>query len=130
MNNKKSQFIFYIIFAIFFVLNSYFVNAQPPTDGGFSKSYIINFISPTGQKTILEIIQTVLTWLVYLGFPIVAIFLIVSGIKFLTARGDEKAIQEAKRMLVYTIIGGAVVFGSFIIVNTIKKIIELKGFPL
>lgn len=97
----------------------------------FSQNLIsqdINFISPTGQKTIIEILKEVLNWIVLLGIPIIAIFLILTGIKFLTAHGDESQIREARRMLLYTIIGGLIVLGAFIIINTIREILIKKGF--
>ncbi len=88
---------------------------------------VIDITSPTGQRTIIEILKEVLNWIVLLGLPITGAFLILAGIKFLTAHGDESQIRDAKRMLVYTIVGGAIVLAAFIIVNTIREILIRKG---
>lgn len=111
---KFQKIITFVFFLPFLAL------AQAPTQ------YIINYIAPTGQRTIIEIVETVLSWLVLLGFPIVGIFIIWSGVKFLTAGGDETKISDAKRMFLYSLIGGAIIFASFIIVNTIALIIVRK----
>ncbi len=47
--------------------------------------------------------------------------IIYSGFKMATSRGDAKSFGDAKRMLLYSIIGLAVIFGVGIIVDTIAE---------
>jgi lysylphosphatidylglycerol synthetase-like protein (DUF2156 family) len=59
--------------------------------------------------------------LVFAG--VVALILIIySGIKYITSRGDQTAIDSAKKTLTYAIIGLIVIFLSFFIVQLISQL--------
>jgi hypothetical protein len=49
------------------------------------------------------------------GIAITIIFLILGGIKYITARGDQKAAGEARSALTNAVIGFIVVIGAFTI---------------
>lgn len=53
---------------------------------------------------------------------IALILIIYSGIKYITSRGDQTAIESAKKTLTYAIIGLIVIFLSFFIVNLISTL--------
>lgn len=50
------------------------------------------------------------------------ILIIYSGIKYITSRGDQTAIDSAKKTLTYAIIGLIVIFLSFFIVKLISTL--------
>lgn len=59
--------------------------------------------------------------LVFAG--IVALVLIIySGIRYITSRGDQTALDSAKKTLTYAIIGLIVIFLSFFIVNLVSTL--------
>ena len=68
--------------------------------------------------------------MVQLGAVLVVFMLIFTGFKFVTARGDESKLTEAKSALFWTIIGGLVLLGaealSEIICQTAKEF-GIKG---
>jgi len=49
-------------------------------------------------------------------------FLMLGGIKYVTAGGDDKAVQEAKKMLTNAIIGLAILISSFWIMNILEAV--------
>lgn len=49
--------------------------------------------------------------------PVAAIFLIIGGIKYATATGDPKALEEAKRTVTYSVLGLIVAVGAITIVT-------------
>lgn len=50
------------------------------------------------------------------------ILIIVAGIKYITAGGDNKQVEGAQKTLTYAIIGLAVVLFSFLIINVISYV--------
>lgn len=50
------------------------------------------------------------------------ILIIYSGIKFISSRGDQNAIDSAKKTLTYAIIGLIVIFLSFFVVNVLGQL--------
>lgn len=61
----------------------------------------------------------------FLGF-ITLVFLLLGAIKFITSRGDPKAIQGAQKTMTYAIIGAVLILLSFAIINIITTAL---GFP-
>lgn len=47
------------------------------------------------------------------------LFVLVGSLRYVTSRGDVKAVQEAQRTIVYALIGAALVLGSFVLLNFI-----------
>lgn len=52
--------------------------------------------------------------------PLIVVFFIVSGIMFITARGNPEQLKLAKRALMYTFVGAGVVLGAWAFANLIK----------
>lgn len=57
------------------------------------------------------------------GIAITIIFLILGGIKYITARGDQKAAGEARNALTNAVIGFIVVIGAFTIRTILINVI-------
>ena len=57
------------------------------------------------------LLDAIITFLAfYLGPPIAAIMLIVAGFYFVTAAGDPAKIEQAKKMIIWTLIGLLILF--------------------
>lgn len=61
----------------------------------------------------------VVNWLLILSGTVALVFVILSGISFITSGGDQKKIDQAKKTLTYAIIGLLVIFLSFLIIKII-----------
>ena len=54
-----------------------------------------------------------------IGLPVAAFFIILTGFMFVSAQGNEEKLTEAHRMLVWTIIGTAIILGAPVIARMI-----------
>ena len=58
-----------------------------------------------------------------LGIPIAVLFLVYAGFLFVTARGSEEQLKKAKGILLWTIVGIAVLLGAKIIAEVLENTI-------
>lgn len=64
-----------------------------------------------------------------IGGVLAVIFIIYSGFLFVTARGNEKQLEEAKTAFKWTIIGTAVLLGAYVITTAIVALVQGLGSP-
>lgn len=79
--------------------------------------------------TIGGFVEILLNIVLTIGIPIVAFFIILSGFRFVTARGNPEALSEAKRMLLYSLIGGALLLGAWVLAEAIQNTVNLITTP-
>ncbi|MFA5827590.1 MAG: pilin [Candidatus Paceibacterota bacterium] len=70
--------------------------------------------------TINELIKTILEGVIKIGMPIIALAIVYCGFLFVQARGNPEAIKKAKDSLLYTLIGAAILLGSWAIAQLIS----------
>jgi hypothetical protein len=73
------------------------------------------------------LVETILTGLIKIGIPIVALFIIYSGFLFVFARGNPEKLDTAKTTLLYTLIGSAILLGSWAIAQMISATVTGLG---
>lgn len=73
------------------------------------------------------LVQTILTGLIKIGIPIIALFIIYSGFLFVFARGNPEKLETAKTTLLYTLIGSAILLGSWAIAQMISATVTSLG---
>lgn len=83
--------------------------------------------SPTD---ILNFFISIRDFLLAVGIVFIIIFIVIGGINFVTAGGDEKKIETGKRMILWSVVGAAVILAAFIILNTIVEILKRKGVQI
>ena len=66
-----------------------------------------------------DLIQKFLELLLRIGVPLLVIMIIYSGALYILARGNQNKITEAHKMLTYTLIGGAILLGSWALADLI-----------
>jgi hypothetical protein len=77
--------------------------------------------------SIPKLIQAILDIVLTIGVPIVALAIVYSGFLFVKAQGNTEAISKAKKTLMYTLIGAALLLGSWVLANAIQGTVnELK----
>lgn len=74
--------------------------------------------------TLPDLIRIILEGLLKIGIPIVALAIIYAGFLFVAARGNPEKLETAKQTLLYTIIGAAILLGSWGIAKMISTTIE------
>ena len=78
--------------------------------------------NPLGNTTsIPALIKTILEGALKIGIPIVALAIIYCGFLFVFARGNSEKLSKAKDALLYTLIGAAILLGSWAIAQMISS---------
>ena len=73
------------------------------------------------------LIQTILEGALKIGIPVIALAIIYCGFLFVKARGKPEEITKAKDALLYTLIGAAILLGSWAIAKMISATITGLG---
>lgn len=75
--------------------------------------------SPFVYKTVSDFISAVLRAVVYLSMPVIALFIMYAGFKYILARGNPGAIDEAHKNFLYVIIGALLILGAWVLATLI-----------
>lgn len=92
-----------------------FASAQnPPSAGGPI------FFNPLGTTNdFFVLITKILDVLIKIGIPILVLFIVYAGFKFVTAQGNEAEVTKAKEALFWAVVGGAVLIGARVIAGVV-----------
>ncbi len=75
--------------------------------------------NPTQFPTIEKFIEGVLKAVVYLAMPIIALFMVYAGFKYVAARGNESKVSEAHKNFLYVVIGAILILGAWVFATLI-----------
>ena len=78
-------------------------------------------VTPTGNLDVVSVITTIVYWILGFSAMVAVLFLILGGLQYITAAGNEKRIEGAKNTILYAIIGLVVMLLSFVIVAFISQ---------
>ena len=92
---------------------------------GFGLAHFVSadLKNPLDSDTFAELVENVAKIVAQIGFPIAALAIIYSGFLFVTAQGNEKQLQDAKRTFLWTIIGTAILLGAWAIAEAVQLFI-------
>jgi hypothetical protein len=79
-------------------------------------------------NSIEDFLKTILEGAIKIGIPIIVLAIIYSGFLFVKARGNPEQITKAKDALTYTLIGSAILLGSWAIAQLITDTITGISF--
>ena len=74
-----------------------------------------------------DLIKLILTGALKIGIPLVALAVIYCGFLFVFARGNSEKLTKAKDALLYTLIGAAILLGSWAIAQMISATVTGLG---
>lgn len=83
----------------------------------------IIFKNPTLLNAIEDVIPSSINWLLGIASSIVILFLVVGGIIYISAAGDEERIQQGKRIVTYAIFGLVIILIAYGIVALINRLV-------
>lgn len=89
----------------------------------FASAAILEIPSTTGYKTLNELVTAIVNWFLSITAGVTIFFLIIGGVYYLTAFGDDKRMQEGKKIITYAVYGLMMILVSYSIVTTINSII-------
>jgi len=80
--------------------------------------------NPLKFKSIGEFIAGVLRILVMIAIPILTLFMVYAGFKFIAAQGNSSKLSDAKKNFVYVIFGGILIMGAWVIATLIAGTVK------
>src|SRR3989338_5471375 len=107
------------IFVFFLPLVSFYADID---EKPCNKSGII--CNPISVYNVQDFIRVLLEGVLRIGMPIVALAVIYSGFLFVTAVGNTEKIKKARETLMYTLIGAAILLGSWAIAQLISETVR------
>jgi len=64
-------------------------------------------------------IEAALKALVMIALPILTLFIVYSGFKFISAQGNSSKLEEAKKNFMYVIIGSLLILGAWVVATLV-----------
>ena len=116
-NFKNISLTFFFTFFLF-ILPFISLAVKCNADGSSKEGTICN---PISSDDVGGLIQTILGGVLKIGMPVIALAIIYCGFLFVSARGNPESITKAKEALLYTLIGGAVLMGSWALAQLITR---------
>ena len=99
-----------------------------PSSFIFAEAIKTTLSNPVKYTNIYCFVQAVLGFAVQVGFFLAVFFIIFTGFKYVTARGNPAKVSEAHRMFLYTLIGTAVLLGAWGFAKAIEgTITQIRG---
>ena len=83
--------------------------------------------NPLKTNSFTSLMESVSQLAVQIGIPIAALFIIYSGLKLVMARGNEESIKDAKKGLLWAIIGSGILIGAWTIMKILQSTVESLG---
>ena len=77
--------------------------------------------NPINVTSINDFVLKILQGVVKIGIPIIALAIIYSGFLFVSAQGNDEKLTKAKNALLYSVIGAAILLGSWAIAQLISE---------
>jgi hypothetical protein len=89
------------------------------TSIGFAQESKLNNPLNSNFSTIPGFIAGALRILVMVALPIISLFIVYAGFKFISAQGNPNSLTEAKNNFFYVILGAILILGAWVIATLI-----------
>jgi len=83
-------------------------------------SDVAAFVNPLKFESIQDFLMAVLSSAIYILFPILVLMIVYTGFLFVTAQGNAQKLEEARRAMMWTLIGSLVVLSSYAFAIALK----------
>jgi len=113
-----------LVFALTINIFSFIHLAKAEQCDGTDSTILCN---PLKTDSFTSLMESISQLAVEIGIPIAALFIIYSGLKLVTARGNEDAIKDAKKGLTWAIIGSGILIGAWTIMKILQSTAESLG---
>jgi len=81
---------------------------------------LTTIVADDNQLEIGTVLANITTWVLGFSAAVAVLFLIVGGLQYITASGNQKRIDAAKATLLYAVIGLVVILLAFVIVGFLR----------
>lgn len=115
------------------IINAVFLTVLISTNAAYAQINIPIITPIAGQSAltlpnIVTIVTRIADFFIIVAPLILVVALIWSGITFMRAGASPTAVKSAKTMLGYSIVGGLLIFGVGVIINTIAAVVTGEFF--
>ena len=83
--------------------------------------------NPLAADTFEEVLDRLINFIFWVGITVAPVMLIIAGFMLVTAMGDPKRVETAKKMILYTLIGLAIVILAKGLIAVLKSILGVTG---
>ena len=109
------------VFALMINIFSFVYLAKAEQCDGTDSSILCN---PLKTDSFTSLMESISQLAVEIGIPVAAIFIIYYGLKLVMARGNEESIKDAKKGLLWAIIGSGILIGAWTIMKILQSTVE------
>lgn len=85
-------------------------------------------VDELSAEDVVGILDNLALFVLSIAGGIMVIFVVIYGIKIATAGGNVDQLQSAKKGLLWSVIGALVIFGTGVIINTVRNITSDRFF--
>jgi len=111
-----------IIILSFFILASLATPVLAQTENKLKGNECLYENSVVTMSCIMPLFANAVYWLFIMSGVVAVFFIVYGGIKYLTSSGEAKAVESARKVITWAIIGLVVILSSFMIVNIIADL--------
>lgn len=80
--------------------------------------------NPLKQPDLIAFLQTILDIIMIFAVPLIVFMIIYAGFIFVMDRGSDTKLAEAKRALLYAVVGGVIILGANVILEVIQGTVD------
>lgn len=83
---------------------------------------------PNCPGDLVSFLSKLLNFITYLAVPIIVLMLIYTGFKFVAAQGNADKLADARRTLMWTLVGAGIILGANAILMAIQgTVTQIRG---
>jgi len=94
---------------------------------GWAKLASAKIKNPLNADNFGKIIENLAQAITAVGIPLAVIFIIYSGFLFVTARGNDKKLEEAKNTFFWAIVGTILIIGAWALASALNEFAQGLG---
>ena len=109
-----------LLAASYFLANAFKVSAAETT--GYTPT-TVELDNPLGTSSIMQIINNIIDYIIYISVPILTILVLVGGFQILTAKDSAANVTKGRKTIQYAAIGFAIIIISKGVALVVLKIL-------
>lgn len=86
----------------------------------FAETIIPTELKTVGEFDAIDIVRGIIQFILVVAFVLAFIMLLIGGIRWITAGGDEKAVGSARNMITAALIGLVIVLVAFALIKLVE----------
>lgn len=86
----------------------------------FAQPIVPPALETVARNNIVDIVRAIIQFILVVAFVLAFIMLLIGGIRWITAGGDEKAVASARNMITAALIGLVIVLVAFALIKLVE----------